>query len=203
MLPSPKLLFITTNNNPTNVGLALGSTIHFDSLEFIANRFGHLSFSLERWDSGAMFVGMVHSGSPSQRTPLEESSNENGSTSGAGGSLGSPAPRGCNVVTSTDPTIAALVPESTLVLQTSLTVTVRMTAPQPGMESLLDQQQAYQEEQQARAHARQINAKQWAAQHHDELAGEQAALDAEMTELHQCKPALGTERGTAIDYTKA
>jgi hypothetical protein len=39
--------------------------------------------------------------------------------------------------------------------------------------------------------------------HHDELAGEQAALDAEMTELHQCKPALGTERGTAIDYTKA
>jgi hypothetical protein len=127
MLPSPKLLFITNNNNPTNVGLALGSTIHFVSLEFIANRFDHLSFSLERWDSGAMFIGMVHSRSPSQRTPLEESSNENGSTSGAGGSLGSPAPQGCNVVTSTDPTIATLVSESTPVLQTIPTVTVRTT----------------------------------------------------------------------------
>jgi hypothetical protein len=71
------------------------------------------------------------------------------------------------------------------------------------MEPLPDQQQAYQDEQQARAPARQINAKQWAAQHHDELAGEQAAVDAEMTELHRCKPALGMERGTAIDYTKA
>jgi hypothetical protein len=40
------------------------------------------------------------------------------------------------------------------------------------MEPLLDQQQAYQEEQQAWAHAWQINVEQWAVQHHDELTGE-------------------------------
>jgi hypothetical protein len=45
MVPSPKLLFITNNNNPTDIGLALGSTIHFDSLEFTADRLGHLSLS--------------------------------------------------------------------------------------------------------------------------------------------------------------
>jgi hypothetical protein len=42
-----------------------------------------------------------------------------------------------------------------------------------------------------------------AAQCHDELAGEQAALDTKMTELHRCKAALGTELATTIDYTKA
>jgi hypothetical protein len=45
MVPSPKLLFIANDNNPTNIGLAPGITIHFGSLEFIADHFGHLSFS--------------------------------------------------------------------------------------------------------------------------------------------------------------
>jgi hypothetical protein len=85
-----------------------------------------------------MFIGMVHKGSPSRRTPLEESSNENGATSGARGSLGSPVPRGRNVVTMTDPTIAALVPESTPALQTIQMVTMQMAKPQPGMEPLRD-----------------------------------------------------------------
>jgi hypothetical protein len=34
MVPSWKLSFVANGNNPTSVGLALGSTIHFDSLEF-------------------------------------------------------------------------------------------------------------------------------------------------------------------------
>jgi hypothetical protein len=45
------------------------------------------------------------------------------------------------------------------------------------MELLPDQQQAYQEEQQERAHARQIDVEQRVAPRHDELASEQAAPD--------------------------
>jgi hypothetical protein len=52
------------------------------------------------------------------------------------------------------------------------------------------------------ARASQIDAEQWAAQCHDEPTGEQAALDAQMTELHRHKAALGTERATTINYTK-
>jgi hypothetical protein len=45
LMVAPKLSFIANSNNPTDVGLAPGSTIHFRSLEFVANRFGHLSHS--------------------------------------------------------------------------------------------------------------------------------------------------------------
>jgi hypothetical protein len=69
MVPSPKLSFITNDNIPTYVSLAPGSTIHFDTLEFITDRFGHLSHSPLQRDSGSIFVGMVHSGSPSMRHP--------------------------------------------------------------------------------------------------------------------------------------
>jgi hypothetical protein len=45
MVPSLKLSFIAKNNNPTSVGLALGSTIHFSSLKFIADCLSRLSLS--------------------------------------------------------------------------------------------------------------------------------------------------------------
>jgi hypothetical protein len=41
------------------------------------------------------------------------------------------------------------------------------------------------------------------AQHHDELIGEQAALDAQLIELHRHKATLGMERDTTFDFTKA
>jgi hypothetical protein len=94
------------------------------------------------------------------------------------GELGSPRPRGCNVVTSTVPITTTPALENTLALQTILMLTVRTAAPQPRMELLLVQQQAYQEEQQPWVHTQQINAELRAAQHHDKLAGEHPALDA-------------------------
>jgi hypothetical protein len=94
MVPSPKLSFITNNNNPTEISLAPGSTIHFSNLEFITDHCGHLSLSPQEQGLGAMFIGMVHSRSSSLRTTLGESSIEDGATSSAGGSLRSPALKG-------------------------------------------------------------------------------------------------------------
>jgi hypothetical protein len=91
------------------------------------------------------------------------------------------------VVTATDPIITTPAPENTPALQTITTVMVRTAVPQPGVERPPNQQQANQEEQQARARARQIDVEQWATQCHDELTDEQAALDAQMTELHRRK----------------
>jgi hypothetical protein len=93
MVPSSKLSFIANDNNPTDIDPAPGSTIHFSSLELLTDCFGHLSFSPQRRDSGGMFIGMVHNGSPSKRTPLKEYSNENGATSDAGGAWDPPAPK--------------------------------------------------------------------------------------------------------------
>jgi hypothetical protein len=88
------------------------------------------------------------------------------------------------VVISTDPITAMPVSENTLSLQTIPTVMVWITVPEPRMEFHPDQQQAYQEKQQARAHAEQIDTELWATQHHDELAGKQATLNAKLCELH-------------------
>jgi hypothetical protein len=58
------------------------------------------------------------------------------------------------MVTPTGPITVTPAPENTPALQTIPTITGRMAVPQPGMEFLPNQQQAYQEEQQVQAHAR-------------------------------------------------
>jgi hypothetical protein len=92
MVPSLKLSFIANGNNSTSIGLTPGSTIHFGSLEFTANRLGRLCLSPQVWDSSAIFIAMVRIGSSSLRTTLEESSVEDGAASGTRGGSGFPGP---------------------------------------------------------------------------------------------------------------
>jgi hypothetical protein len=147
MVYSLILSFIANDNNPTGIGLTPRETIRFGNLEFIIDRLGRLSLSPVEGDSGAIFVGMVHNGSPSLHTALKDSSEEGGTTSGIGGSPGYPSSRGCNVAIPTVPITTTPVPENTPTLLTILTVMVWTVAPQLGMELLPNQQQAYQEEQ--------------------------------------------------------
>jgi hypothetical protein len=140
MVYSLILSFIANDNNPTGIGLTPRETIRFGNLEFIIDRLGRLSLSPVEGDSGAIFVGMVHNGSPSLHTALKDSSEEGGTTSGIGGSSGYPSSRGCNVAILTVPITTTPVLENTPTLLTILTVMVWTVAPQLGMELLPNQQ---------------------------------------------------------------
>jgi hypothetical protein len=98
MVYSPKLTFVANGNNSTGVGLTLGKTIRFGSLEFTADRFSNLSLYPVGNDLGVIFVGMVHSGPPFVHTMHKESSNKGDTTLGGVGSSRLPGPRWCNVV---------------------------------------------------------------------------------------------------------
>jgi hypothetical protein len=65
---------------------------------------------------------MVHSGSSSLHTILEDYDDEGDTTLGGRGSSDTPAPRGCNVVTLVVPIADTLLPEDILVHLTILTV---------------------------------------------------------------------------------
>jgi hypothetical protein len=92
MVYSPKLSFVANGSNPTDVGLTLGETTCFGSLEFTADHLSRLSLSPQEGDSGALFIGLVHSGSPSLHTALQDSIDEGDAASGEGGSSRSPSP---------------------------------------------------------------------------------------------------------------
>jgi hypothetical protein len=139
----------------TSVEFTSGKTIRFGSFEFIADRFGDLSLSPEGNDSGVIFVGMIHSGSPPLCTILEESIDEDNTTSNGRGSSNLPIPQGCNVVTPTTPITTAPSTENTLTLLTTPTVPLQTSIPEPYTGHPPDRLEAYQEEQQACAHTQQ------------------------------------------------
>jgi hypothetical protein len=136
---SPKLTFVANGNNPIGVGYAPDETVCFGSLEFTTDHFGNMSLSPEGEYLGAIFVEMVHSGSPSLHTILEGCSDEGDAVSGGGDSSGFPG----HVVTPTVPITITPPPKNTLVLLTISTTQLQFTSRQPGIELLLEQQQAY------------------------------------------------------------
>jgi hypothetical protein len=81
MVHSPKPTIVTNSSHLISIGFVLGETIHFRSLEFIADHFCNLSLSPKGNDSGAIFMGMVHHGSPSLHIVLEESTDVDDTTS--------------------------------------------------------------------------------------------------------------------------
>jgi hypothetical protein len=103
MVHSPKLAIVTDGKYQTNISFTLGKTIHFGSLEFIADHLYNMSLSPEGNDSGVVFVGMTHSGSPSLHTILEDSVDEVDITSSGGRSFDFPIFQKCNMVTPTVP----------------------------------------------------------------------------------------------------
>jgi hypothetical protein len=69
-------------------GFSLGKTVHFGSLEFIADCFDDLSLSSKGSDSGAILMGLTHSRSPSLWAMTEDSTEEfYKASSGEGGSI--------------------------------------------------------------------------------------------------------------------
>jgi hypothetical protein len=84
MVYSSKFTIIADGKHQIGVGLALGKTIHFGSLEFIAERIDDLSLSAKGDSSGTIFMGMAHKGTPLLHTILEDSTNEFDTVSSGG-----------------------------------------------------------------------------------------------------------------------
>jgi hypothetical protein len=93
-------------------------------------------------------MGMVHSGSPSVHTIIEESTSEDDSASSDDESSCFPIPRDCIVVTPAIPITTTPPPEETSALQTKPVVLQPTTVPRSNTGLLPEWLLAYQEEQQ-------------------------------------------------------
>jgi hypothetical protein len=90
MVLSSTLTVTTDSEWLTCGGFSLGKTVRFRSLEFIADCSGSLSLSPKGTDSGTIFMGIAHSGSPSLRSILEDSTEVFYTTSSREGSSSFP-----------------------------------------------------------------------------------------------------------------
>jgi hypothetical protein len=119
MVP-PSVITIAANDECLMCsGFSLGETVHFGSFKFIADHFNGLRLSPRRGDSGAAFMGLTHSGTPSLcQAMIEDSAKEFHMASGGEGA--SPTP------VTTTPWM-----ENVPATQATMTVPPWMVAPRP------------------------------------------------------------------------
>jgi hypothetical protein len=145
---SPKLTVITDGKHQTGGSFTHDETIHFGSLEFIANCFSTLSLSDEGNGSGAVFGGIAHSGSPSLLPILEDSTDEGDTASSGGISSSFPVSRECNLVTPFAPITTATPSEATPTPFAITIISLWIVGLHLDPRLTPEQQQVYQEEQQ-------------------------------------------------------
>jgi hypothetical protein len=124
-----------------SVKLTYDTAIHFEDLEFIADRFNNWSLSPEGALSGTVVRGMARSGSPSLHAILEESPSEHDSASSERESSSFPLSGACNTVISVIP-IAATPPSEEIPMPQTIPVRPPLTAtPTPLPEQLMARQE--------------------------------------------------------------
>ena len=150
MVNSPKLTIAADGELWTSDNFTPGDTFRFGTLEFIDDCFG----SLDVFDGGdiprAVFVGMTRSEPDSLHTILETVEDEDITASDEGGSSGFPTSRECNMVAPPVSDTGEPPPEGVPAQLPTTASPLRTTASQPNLVLTLEQQRAYQEEQQAR-----------------------------------------------------
>jgi hypothetical protein len=203
MVHTSTLAVITDGKCLTYGGLSLGETVCFRSLKFIADYFGSLSLSPKGNDSGTVFVGMIHVGSPSLQTILENSTNEFYTTSSGEGSSGFPISQRSSMGTPPPPIATIPWPEDALTSQTMMMVPLRTIAPRPDTELPPERWQASHEGEWERARAQQANAEHVATQQRGELTSKWAIIAAQPDEPHYHKPTLNVERVLMVDLATA
>lgn len=193
---SPSLMFTIATDGEllTNTRFTPGEVFCFGTFDFVVDRFGYLGVSDEGNVPSPVFVGMTHSGSDSLRTILEDDVEDEDMTASDGGSSDFPAARECNVTHT---------PEGVLANPVAGATPPPAVTPQPVLRLSLEQHEAYQEEQQARERARQIDAAREETQRLQRLATEQVAVETQMAELRQRQTELAAEQGRRVDATSA
>jgi hypothetical protein len=108
MVHSSTLTVTADGEHMTYDGFYLGEIVRFGSLEFITDYFDCLSLSPKGNNLGTVFMGMAHSGSPSPRTILEDSTNKFYMASRREGSSDLPASQRCSMGTPLSPIATTL-----------------------------------------------------------------------------------------------
>jgi hypothetical protein len=122
MVRSSMLAIATDGESLTCDGFSLGKTVHFGSLELIAECSVGPSLSPKGSDSDAIFVGTTHSRSPLLWVMIEDSANKFYTTSSEEGSSGLPVSQRHNTGAPSAPIATIPWPEDDPTKQAMMTI---------------------------------------------------------------------------------